>query len=75
MLKEAKCVVGRKITEVTTEDFGGFDVLIFHLDDGTALYATSDEEGNGPAAVFLNEKKGYSLLVDEMPKKRDWFVK
>jgi hypothetical protein len=69
MLKEAKCVIGRKITAVTTEDFGGFDVLIFHLDDGTALYGLGDEEGNGPAEMFLDEKKGYSLLVDKMPKR------
>ena len=54
-----KCFIGKTITDVTVmsesemKELGWSDrCLIFHLNDGTAFYASTDDEGNGPGALF-----------------------
>lgn len=65
MRKDIRILKGRKIVDITFEDFGGFDVPILHLDNGTQFYAVRDGEANGPAALFLNEAKGYYYLYNK----------
>jgi hypothetical protein len=69
MLKLATDLIGRKIVQVSEQDFGGFKITLFHLDDGTALYGLQDDEGNGPASMFLNTGNKDAYLVMAMPTK------
>lgn len=55
-------LVGRTITSVrymTQEEAEDLDwyscALVIELDDGTILYPSQDEEGNGPGALFGNQ--------------------
>jgi hypothetical protein len=59
-------LIGKKVAEVrlmteiekknqNIEDWGNVKVLIF--DDGTFVYASVDEEGNGPGRLFGTNKK------------------
>lgn len=59
-----KALVGRKIVAVrymTGEEMAdhGWDrsALAIFLDDGTAIYPSMDDEGNGPGALFTTNKK------------------
>jgi hypothetical protein len=36
---------------------------VLELDDGTVLYPSRDDEGNGPGALFGRTAKGESLTV------------
>jgi hypothetical protein len=68
MLKLATDLIGRKIVRVNEQDFCG-NVMLFHLDDGTTLYGLKDDEGNGPASMFLSTGNKDAYLVMEMPKR------
>lgn len=53
-----KKLAGKKIekiemSEVIAENFGTVPVIV--LDDGTEIYASRDEEGNGPGALFIDK--------------------
>ena len=58
-------LVGRKIValrqmtkrELAREGWDGQAIAII-LDDGTVLFPSQDEEGNGPGAIFGTDSKG-----------------
>jgi hypothetical protein len=59
-----KALVGRKIvavrymTEEELTDHGWErSPLVMFLDDGTAIYPSSDDEGNGAGALFTTSKQ------------------
>ena len=63
-------LVGRRIfdvkpmsrPEIEAEGWDAGTVMIV-LDDGTKLYASQDDEGNGPGALFGKDKKGVAFRV------------
>ena len=66
--------VGKSITEVrsmTSEELQaeGWDpphfgsVPVFVLDDGTLIYPSQDEEGNGPGQIFGSTTDGSHFMV------------
>ena len=66
--------VGKSITEVrsmTSEELQaeGWDpphfgsVPVFVLDDGTLIYPSRDEEGNGPGQIFGSTTDGSHFMV------------
>lgn len=76
MPKTPEGVVGRTITrvrlmtkaEVEKEGWtiGRYDdPIVIELDDGAVLYASQDDEGNGPGVMFGTSKTGtpFRLLV------------
>ena len=64
-------LVGRKIFmvkpmsryELESEGWEGESAVVILLDDGTTLYASRDDEGNGPGALFGKDKKGVAFRV------------
>jgi hypothetical protein len=63
-LEGRKIVKVRKLTaaEKKRESWYGDGVAI-DLDDGTVIYPSSDEEGNGPGALFsFKEGKTYRIF-------------
>lgn len=38
------------------DDFTG--TLVIHLNDGQRIFASCDEEGNGPGVLFTNKERG-----------------
>jgi len=57
-------LIGRRIVSVrymTQEEADGLDwysrPLVIHLDNGTLLYMSSDDEGNDGGALFGNTEK------------------
>lgn len=61
-----KLLVGKKIKQIryaSQEELEDMmwdgDLVIFEMEDGTLFYPSSDEEGNGPGTIFLQE--GVSL--------------
>ena len=60
----SKALVGKTIKEVrylTEEEADGLGwdrcSLVISLDDGTFMYPSQDDEGNGPGALFTNIDK------------------
>lgn len=53
-----RSLVGRTIARVEKAEFGdsGDDVVLLVLDDGTKLYPSADEEGNGPGKLVAEWK-------------------
>jgi hypothetical protein len=39
------------------------DVIAIELSNGIVLYASMDEEGNGPGAIFGHDKKGTNFAL------------
>ena len=65
-------MIGRKIVniryltkaEMEAEYWEGQEpAVVLVLDDGTLLYPSRDEEGNGPGALFERTKDGESYYV------------
>ena len=61
-------LVGRKIIEtryLTEEEAAGMDwysrALVLVLDDGTVVFPSSSDEGDGPGALFGNGPTGEEL--------------
>jgi hypothetical protein len=66
--KAGKALVGRKIVGVrylSDEEVDGLgwtqSVLVIHLDDGSILFPSMDDEGNNGGALFGQTKDGESL--------------
>jgi hypothetical protein len=38
-------------------------IVVIELDDGTILYPSRDEEGNGPGEIFGRSKGGKSFML------------
>lgn len=60
--RAAKLLVGRTITAVSyldAQDAGELDwfgrSICIELDNGVVLFASSDDEGNGPGALFTTD--------------------
>lgn len=56
-----KALVGKKIVDITLMPkeemelrLWGEPTPIFHLDDGNIFYPSTDDEGNGPGAIFTS---------------------
>ena len=60
---DAKIVNLRPMTkaEMNNEDWDGPVPVVVVLDNGTKLYASRDDEGNGPGALFGVNKAGNSF--------------
>ena len=62
-------LVGKKIVkvrqmikiEMEQECWQGKNMCL-ELDDGTIIYPSQDEEGNGPGALFGCDKKGQTVM-------------
>jgi hypothetical protein len=76
-------LIGRRIVEVRAMtraelDAQGWQVYPHHaepvvlvLDDGTRLFPSQDEEGNGPGALFGQDSQGlFTLMAQEVPAPR-----
>lgn len=66
----AKLLVGKKIVKVRymneneRDGRGWYDrALLIYLDDGTVIYPSRDDEGNGAGAMFTNIKKFSTIPV------------
>ena len=46
--------------------FGNSNLMALVLDNGTVLYASQDEEGNGPGELFGRDSQGNEFLVGDM---------
>lgn len=62
--KASKLLVGKKIVSVeymNTADLEELDwyraSLVITLDDGTSIYPSQDDEGNGPGSLFTTDEK------------------
>lgn len=55
--------MNRKELKAEGWDGRGSEVAI-QFDDGTVIYASRDEEGNGPGALFGRLKDGGGIYVD-----------
>ena len=69
MLKELNSLVGRKIVAVNTIQWGCGIAPLLHLDDGTLIIVSSDEEGNDAGTlVWQNPNKNLEgIFVSELP--------
>ena len=63
-----KQLVGKKIADVRylgpgeVENLGwSSSCLVIQLEDGTLLFPSQDDEGNGPGALFGNDSRGKEL--------------
>jgi hypothetical protein len=61
-------IVGiRNMTSKEIESEGGYGgsepCIVLILENGTLLYASRDEEGNGPGTLFGKDKQGRSFYV------------
>jgi hypothetical protein len=59
-----KLLVGKKITSVSymhPQDVSDMDwsraPIVITLDDGTSIYPSQDDEGNGPGSIFTTDEK------------------
>jgi len=68
--QSAKALIGKKLVDMrqqteTEMELEGWDhpatVLVF--EDGTKLYASRDEEGNGAGAMFGVTKQGLEIAI------------
>ena len=66
----AKKLVGRKIVKVRyltqeeVEDMGWDEsAVVLQLDDGSLLFPSQDDEGNGAGAMFGQDAKGEDLTL------------
>ncbi len=66
----AKVLVGKKIVAIrymTDEEMDNHGwsrrALIIQLDDGTAIYPSADDEGNGAGALFTNSEEMPTIPV------------
>lgn len=50
-------------SEMNTEGWSGVRPTVLELDNGDILYASCDEEGNGPGCMFGTDKKGQGFIV------------
>lgn len=64
----AENLVGRKIvacrylTKEEMEGLGWYErCIVLQLDDGSVIYPSQDDEGNGPGALFGNTKDGDAI--------------
>jgi len=73
MPKEVSLFVGKIIKEVrkmTSEEMkkegwtGNRSTIIIVLDDGSKIFASSDEEGNGPGCMFGTNPIGMSIYIE-----------
>lgn len=67
-----KALKGRKITDVRLLTAAEADALgwvagaaVIVLDDGMMLWASSDDEGNGPGAIFGHAKGGGNFGIPQ----------
>ena len=65
-------VTGKKIVKVRTmtkkelETEGWhsrYPIIVLELDNGLKIYASKDDEGNGPGALFLSNDKGETFQI------------
>jgi len=63
-------MIGKKVVEVKlmsdaeVDDFGWHQsTMVLVFDDGTEVFAASDEEGNGPGCLFGVEPDGSEFYV------------
>ena len=61
-------VIGLKITEMRAmteeewqEEGWDYGTIVLVLEDGTKIYPSQDEEGNGPGALFGMTKEGRGI--------------
>lgn len=61
--KASKLLVGKRIVDVfyldteTVDEMGwGRAPIVIVLDDGTAIYPSQDDEGNGPGSLFTTDE-------------------
>jgi hypothetical protein len=67
----SKQLLGRKIVKVRylsleeSEELGwdGTRCVVIQLDDGTLIFPSQDDEGNGPGVLFTNNKDNSVLPV------------
>jgi len=69
-----KIVAMRQLTKLEMNDEGWDDqyaaeVVALVLDDGTLIYPSRDEEGNGPGELFTREKDGRTGMLFVQHKK------
>jgi hypothetical protein len=69
-------LIGKKVVRVRSmtkkeleaegwADYSHRDALVMVFDDGTKVFASRDEEGNGPGALFGNGPDDGSFYVEE----------
>lgn len=66
-LKGRKIVNCRYLSEREVEDMGwGCRCVVIELDDGSMIFPSRDDEGNGAGALFGQSPKGESLTFPVM---------
>lgn len=61
-----KVVAIRPMTSAEREDEGWEchgEITVIVFDDGTTIFASQDEEGNGPGALFSRDSEGAGFMI------------
>lgn len=57
-----KIVKARYMTHDEAEEFGwGSRPIVLELDNGSIIFPSQDDEGNGPGALFGNDRDGNDI--------------
>jgi predicted transcriptional regulator len=59
-IKKIRPMTKAEMSAEMWDDFRGAPVVL-ELDNGTKLYASQDDEGNGPGAIFGTTKEGQQI--------------